>query len=452
MGKLFGTDGIRGVAGEELTAELGFRLGLSVAKVLAESGQGRTKVIVGKDTRLSGDMLEAAVTAGLLAGGSDVCPAGVVPTPAIAYLICEIGADAGVMISASHNPGEYNGIKVFGSRGCKLSDELEDKVERRILGDFACICGSREVGRVLSENGLVEAYERHVASVFTKTSNRAKKKVLFDLSNGSAVTTAKGIFTPENFPDFECHFIACDPDGLNINRGCGSTQMNELCRRVREGGYDIGIAFDGDGDRCLLCDESGNILDGDRVIAVMALSMKEKGLLKRNAVVVTSMTNLGFHQLMKRNGIHVRVTDVGDRYVLEEMLCYGANLGGEQSGHVIFLDHATTGDGQLTAAMALNQIAEHPEKRASELFGEMKTLPQVLVNVTVPNDKKKTIMASSAVQAKRDEIADLLAENGRVLLRPSGTEPYIRIMLEGNDENELKGYADALKAVIEGEE
>ncbi len=451
MGKLFGTDGIRGIAGEELTAELAFRLGLSVSKVLTEAEHKKTKVIIGKDTRLSGDMFEAAITAGLCAMGSDVYLVGVVPTPAIAYLVREIGADAGVMISASHNPSEYNGIKVFGSEGYKLSDELEAKVESLILkgSDFTPCC--REVGRVLTGKGLIDKYEEHVASVFTQTNNTAKKKVLFDLSNGSASTTAKYIFTPENFPNFECHFIAYDPDGVNINRNCGSTQMNALCRYVQDEGYDIGIAFDGDADRCLMCDENGRIIDGDHILSALARAMKEKGSLKENTVVVTSMTNLGFHQLMKREGIDAHITDVGDRYVLEEMLRCGANLGGEQSGHVILLDHATTGDGQITAAMGLDLLARNPEKKASEIFGAMRQLPQVLVNVTVPNDKKKAVMSSPAVLGKKDEIASVLGDNGRILLRPSGTESYIRIMLEGNDEKELLGYADALKAVIEGE-
>ncbi|MBQ4064886.1 MAG: phosphoglucosamine mutase [Clostridia bacterium] len=452
MGKLFGTDGIRGIAGGELTAELAFRLGLAVSQVLVEAGHRKTKVIIGKDTRHSGDMFEAAITAGLCAAGSDVCLLGVVPTPAIAYLVCEIGADAGVMISASHNPGEYNGIKVFGSAGYKLSDELEARIEELILGGADLSPGSRQMGHLVSGCGLVDRYVEHVAKVFTHKENTAKKRVLFDLSNGSACTTAKKIFSPENFPNFECCFMANDPDGTNINQNCGSTRMDALCRLVREKGYDIGIAFDGDADRCLLCDENGQILDGDHMIAALSFHMKDTDSLKKNTVVVTSMTNLGFHQLMKREGTEVRITDVGDRYVLEEMLRCGANLGGEQSGHVILLDHATTGDGQITAALCLDLlVARHPEKTASEIFGVMRKLPQVLINVTVPNEKKQAIMSSHAVLGKKDEIASVLGENGRILLRPSGTESYIRIMLEGNNEEALHRYANALKAVIEGE-
>lgn len=450
MGKLFGTDGIRGIAGEELTAELAFRLGLAVAKVLTEAEQKKSKVIIGKDTRLSGDMFEAAITAGLCAMGSDVYLVGVVPTPAIAFLVRDIGADAGIMISASHNPSEYNGIKVFGAEGYKLSDALEEKVEALILGDGELTpgCGAG-IGRVLSGKGLIDKYEEHVASVFGGKDNIRVRRVLFDLSNGSASTTAKYIFNQTNFPGFVCEFIAYDPDGININRNCGSTEMNALCRYVTDGGYDIGIAFDGDADRCLMCDENGRIIDGDRIISALASDMKREGTLAANTAVVTKLTNLGFHQLMKAEGIDVAVTDVGDRYVLEEMLRLGAGIGGEQSGHVILLDYATTGDGQITAAKGLELLAKHPDQTASALFGRMKRLPQVSVNVAVPTPKKAMVMESEAVVAKKKEIEGILGESGRILLRPSGTEALIRIMLEGNDVSELEGYANELKQVIE---
>ncbi|MBE6637404.1 MAG: phosphoglucosamine mutase [Ruminococcaceae bacterium] len=449
MGKLFGTDGIRGIAGEELTAELAFRLGLSVAKVLTEAEHKKTRVIIGKDTRHSGDMFEAAITAGLCAMGSDVYLVGVVPTPAVAYLVRDIGADAGVMISASHNPSEYNGIKVFGSEGYKLSDELENQIEELILGHSEFVPGEAGIGRVLSGKGMIDTYERHVVSVYGQTKNPCPRRVLFDLSNGSASTTAKYIFKPEFFENFNCDFIAYDPDGVNINRNCGSTEMNALCRYVVDGGYDIGIAFDGDADRCLMCDENGKIIDGDQILAAFAMEMKVAGQLKENTAVVTKLTNLGFHQLMKREGIAVQVTDVGDRYVLEEMLRSGSVLGGEQSGHVILLDHASTGDGQITAAMGLKLLAHYPQLTASAIFGKMKRLPQVSVNVTVPNTAKKTIMSSPAVLAKKAEIEEALGENGRILLRPSGTEALIRIMLEGDQTEQLEAYANELKALIE---
>lgn len=448
MGKLFGTDGIRGIAGEELTAELAFRLGIAVARVLAH-GDRKTRVIIGKDTRLSGDMFEAAITAGLCASGSDVYLVGVVPTPAVAFLVKDTGADAGVMISASHNPSEYNGIKVFGSEGYKLSDELEEKVEEIILAKnepAPCVC--RAIGRVMSGEGLLEKYENHIISVLGKKTSKPRR-VLFDLSNGSASATAKTVFTPET-TGFACDFMAYDPDGININRNCGSTQMSALCKYVVDGGYDIGIAFDGDADRCLMCDENGKIIDGDMIISAFAIEMKKHGELDENTAVVTKLTNLGFHQLMKREGIKVATTDVGDRYVLEEMLRGGAVIGGEQSGHIILRRFATTGDGQITAAEALNMLAEYPDMNASEIFGKMKRLPQVSLNVTVPQNKKKEVMSSVAVVAKKLEIENILGDSGRILLRPSGTEALIRIMLEGNDTAELSRYAEELKAVIEG--
>ena len=448
MGKLFGTDGIRGIAGEELTAELAFRLGIAVAHVLARSDR-RTKVMIGKDTRLSGDMFEAAITAGLCASGSDVYLLGVVPTPAVAFLVKDTGADAGVMISASHNPSEYNGIKVFGSEGYKLSDELEDRVEEIILAKndpAPRACGI--IGRVMSGEGLLEKYEYHIISFLGKKASKPRR-VLFDLSNGSASATAKTVFTPDT-TGFACDFMAYDPDGININRNCGSTQMSALCKYVVDGGYDIGIAFDGDADRCLMCDENGKVIDGDMIISAFAVEMKKRGELDKDTVVVTKLTNLGFHQLMKREGIRVATTDVGDRYVLEEMLRGGAVIGGEQSGHIILRRFATTGDGQITAAEALNMLADYPDMTASEIFGKMKRLPQVSVNVTVPQDRKGEVMGSAAVVAKKLEIENILGDSGRILLRPSGTEALIRIMLEGSDTTELSRYAEELKTVIEG--
>ena len=450
MGKLFGTDGIRGIAGEELTAELAFRLGLAVSRVLTEKEKKKTKVIIGKDTRLSGDMFEAAITAGLSAMGSDVYLVGVVPTPAVAYLVRKIGADAGVMISASHNPSEYNGIKVFGGEGYKLSDELEEKVEVLILGDESLgKGGEREIGRVKGGDRLVAEYEAHLISAIEKHPGTKARKVLFDLSNGSASTTAKTVFSPKTANGFLCDFIAYDPDGVNINRNCGSTQMNALCRFVVDGGYDVGIAFDGDADRCLMCDEHGNVIDGDQIISRFAIEMKKDGILAENTAVVTKLTNLGFHQLMDREGIRVITTDVGDRCVLEEMIRCGAAIGGEQSGHIILRSQATTGDGQLTAAFALNLLARYPELSASEIFGAMRRLPQVSLNVAVPSAKKATVMESREVEALRRSVEQKLEGRGRVLLRPSGTEALVRIMLEGDDTEELNRYALLLRDGIE---
>ncbi len=451
MGKLFGTDGIRGIAGEELTAELAFRLGLAVSRVLTEGKDGKAKVLIGKDTRLSGDMFEAAITAGLCAMGSDVYLVGVVPTPAVAFLVRDIGADAGVMISASHNPSEYNGIKVFGAEGYKLSDALEERVESLILGqEESCLCRCGAIGRVITGSDLIDRYRRHLISALSVPAGTKKRRILFDLSNGSASSTAKSVFTPSNTGGFECDFIAYDPDGININRNCGSTQMNALCRYVVDGGYDLGVAFDGDADRCLMCDEDGRIIDGDMIISAFAVEMKKQGLLKKNSAVVTKLTNLGFHQYMKKEGIGVTSTDVGDRYVLEEMLRSGAVIGGEQSGHIILRDFATTGDGQITAAVALNLLAAYPDMPSSVIFGQMRRLPQVSVNVAVPTAKKSEVMSSPVVIARKRQIEEQLADRGRVLLRPSGTEALIRIMLEGDDPEELDQCAAGLKTVIEG--
>lgn len=449
MGKLFGTDGVRGVAGVELTAELAFRLGLAVGTVLKETTSDKPRVLIGKDTRLSGDMFESAMAAGLMAVGSDVCSVGVVPTPAVAYLVREIKADAGVMISASHNPSEYNGIKVFGSEGYKLSDALEARVEELTLssGELAHSEGE-EIGRALPAGDLLLRYERHVSTAYGGKECPTRKRVLLDLANGSASATAEHIFTSENFPGFAFDFIADRPNGVNINRNCGSTKMEILCRRVKEEGYDVGIAFDGDADRCLMCDENGILIDGDMLISAMAIALKNEGRLKENKVVVTKLTNLGFHHCMKAAEIEVPVTDVGDRYVLEEMLRCGSVIGGEQSGHVILLDYATTGDGQITASMALRLLASQSTKTASQVFGVMTRLPQVSLNVTVPNARKKEVMTNERVLEKKTAIEEALADSGRILLRPSGTEALIRIMLEGSDTDALLAQANELKAVI----
>ena len=452
MGKLFGTDGIRGIAGDELTPDCAYRLGMAVSMVLTGMSEDKPKVIIGKDTRLSGDMFEAAITAGLCAMGSDVYLAGVVPTPAVAYMITSSGAQAGVMISASHNPSEYNGIKVFGSEGYKLSDELEEKIEDIILngGNLSPVVGAR-IGRVYSAADMISDYVRHVSSVLAsyKPAEPIGKKVLFDLSNGSASVTAKLIFSSRNIYGMQADFIAYDPNGININDNCGSTQMGSLSAKVVNEGYDIGIAFDGDADRCLVTDENGSIIDGDMIIARIAVELKREGKLTKNAAVVTKLSNLGFHRAMKENGIDVYVTDVGDRYVREKMLESGANIGGEQAGHIILSELATPGHGQLTASEILRLMAKYPSQTASELFSTMKALPQVSMNVKVPSQLKKLIANNPAVRAKTEEIAAALGENGRIILRPSGTEALIRVMLEGEDESQLVLYAKEVIKEIE---
>ena len=311
MGRLFGTDGIRGVAGEELTADCAFRLGLSLAEKLRGAEGPKPNVIIGKDTRLSGDMFEAAITAGLCAAGSDVSLAGVVPTPAVAFLTVRLGADAGVMISASHNPSEYNGLKVFGQRGYKLSDDTEEQLEGMILGEIPLSAPSREIGRVRAVTGRLDDYISHVSAILgeARAIRRTKKRILFDLSNGSASATAKSIFAPENIYGWQSDFIAYDPDGININDNCGSTQMDKLSDSVRRGGYDIGIAFDGDADRCLIADEDGRLVNGDMIIARLSVELKRQGRLSGNTAVVTKLSNLGFPP----RGEKIRLRSRGDR-------------------------------------------------------------------------------------------------------------------------------------------
>lgn len=454
MGRLFGTDGIRGVAGEELTADCAFKLGLSLAERLRVSKGSKPNVIIGKDTRLSGDMFEAAITAGLCAAGSDVSLAGVVPTPAVAFLTVKLGADAGVMISASHNPSEYNGLKVFGPGGFKLSDETEEELECMILGDVPLSSPSREIGRVFAVTNRLDDYISHVISVMAEVIPAVKvnKRILFDLSNGSASATAKSVFAPDHIYGWHADFIAFDPDGININDNCGSTQMNKLCSAVKNGGYDLGVAFDGDADRCLLTDERGELINGDMIIARFAVELLREGRLSGNTAVVTKLSNLGFHKAAKKYGFKVAVTDVGDRYVLEEMLRGGYSIGGEQSGHIILTDYATTGDGQITAAMALSLVAKYPEQKTSELFSAMKPLPQISVNVRVPgsmtSDERKKVISTGAVAEMAERISSELGDSGRLVLRPSGTEALIRIMLEGEREDELVAFARELETAI----
>ena len=452
MGRLFGTDGIRGIAGSELTAECGYKLGLAVAEVLTEERGAKPRILIGKDTRHSGDMFEAAIAAGLCAMGSDVTLLGVVPTPAVAFLVRALDADAGIMISASHNPSEYNGLKVFSGEGYKLSDALEEKIEAIILGEIEVKPVSEaKIGCVTFDENAAAMYEQHVISVLdgAKQHFSNPRRILFDLSNGSATRTAPKIFSARNMDAFSAEFVANDPDGFNINRNCGSTHIDRLAELVVTGGYSMGIAFDGDADRCLAVDEKGNLIDGDMIIAAIALEMKRKGTLHQDTAVVTKLSNLGFHIFAEKHGIHVAVTDVGDRYVLEEMLRSGANIGGEQSGHIIMTDYATTGDGEVTAAVMLSLLASAPEKSASEVFGAMKSLPQVSRNVHVENAMKKAVMEDPGVLSKRNAIAETLGGKGRILLRPSGTEALIRIMLEGEDISQIRAMAEELADMIE---
>ncbi len=443
MGKFFGTDGVRGIVGKELTADLAFRLGRAASEILISASSHRPKILIGKDTRLSGDLLENAMAAGFASLGADVVLLGVVPTPAVAYLLPRVGADAGVMISASHNPGEYNGIKIFQGNGYKLPDELENQIEVLLEnGIDAQDAQGQGIGRVTTDLSLVDLYCEHVRALLPKECDR---KILFDLSNGSASQTAERIFTQKG-----ADFMSGDPDGWNINDHCGSTDLTSLKEKVVAGGYDMGIAFDGDADRCLAVDENGNTVDGDQIIAALSLSMRKQGVLQDDTIVVTSLSNLGLHIFARENGLQVKVTDVGDRYVLEEMLRGGYSLGGEQSGHIIMTAHATTGDGQSTGAKILSLLAEHPDQKASEVFGVMKVLPQVAKNVKVANrDVAKKILASDEVAILKEKIETALCGNGRMLLRPSGTEALVRVMLEGTDLATITAYADEMVGVMQ---
>lgn len=446
MGKLFGTDGIRGVVGENLTADMAFRVGQAIAAVLEEEKGSRPTVVIGKDTRISSDMLESALMAGICSVGGDVKPLGTIPTPAVAYLSQQERADAGIVISASHNPYEHNGIKVFSGQGYKLSDAVERRIEEKILSDAPMKVRTRgEIGR--RHHGMRQLKRDYIDFVAsTVESDLAGLKILVDCANGAASATA-----PELFGRFKAHtdFINYAPDGVNINSHCGSTHLEDLASAVVRGGYDVGVAFDGDADRCLLVDEKGGTIDGDKVMAVCALDMKRRGKLNGNTIVATVMSNLGLHEFCRNQGIGLICTDVGDRNVLEKMLEMDYRIGGEQSGHTIFTGLETTGDGEVTALQFLQVLARSGEK-ASVLAGCCATYPQVLVNVEVPHSGgvKEKIMASTelAEAVKREEEA--LGGDGRVLVRPSGTEALIRVMVEAKTAETAKDVASKLADFI----
>ena len=446
MGKLFGTDGIRGVVGENLTAELAFRVGQAVAAVLMEEKGSRPTVVIGKDTRISSDMLESALMAGICSVGGDVKPLGTIPTPAVAYLARQEKADAGIVISASHNPYEHNGIKVFSGQGYKLSDEVEQRIEEKILSDAPMKLRTRqEIGR--RYHGMRQLKRDYIDFVAaTIESDLAGLRILCDCANGAASATA-----PELFGRFKARtdFLHRDPDGVNINSRCGSTHLEELAAAVVKGGYDVGVAFDGDADRCLLVDELGNEIDGDKVLAVCASDMKRRGKLNGNTIVATVMSNLGLHEFCRNHGIDLICTNVGDRNVLEEMLRHDYRIGGEQSGHTIFTELETTGDGEVTALQFLQVLAQSQQK-ASELASCCATFPQVLVNVEIPHStgRKEQIMASQELRAQIAEQEAALDGAGRILVRPSGTESLIRVMVEAKTVETAQKTAECLADFI----
>ncbi|MEG0133576.1 MAG: phosphoglucosamine mutase [Clostridium sp.] len=443
MGRMFGTDGVRGVANTELTAELAYNLGRAGAYVLTE-GAHKPKILVAKDTRLSGDMLEAALVAGILSVGAEAVVLGVIPTPAVAHLTREYGADAGVMISASHNPVEYNGIKFFNNKGYKLSDELEDQIQSTIENGFIGVPSPTGValGRERVEVAALDDYIEFAKN--TIASNLEGVKIALDCANGSAHKAAV-----EAFRDLgaEVYVINDNPDGTNINEKCGSTHPEELMDYVVKKGCQMGFAFDGDADRCLAVDEKGNLINGDFILALCANHLKELGRLKDDTLVVTVMSNLGLDIACKKVGINLEKTKVGDRYVLEEMLEKGYVLGGEQSGHIIFLECNTTGDGLVTA-LQVASIVRRNKKTLSELCSIMRELPQVLVNATVPNEMKDIYLKDAEIIAEIERMEKLMDGKGRVLIRPSGTEPLVRVMLEGEDQEEIDKLAHNLADMI----
>lgn len=450
MGRLFGTDGARGVAVTELTCERAMEIGRAAAYVLTkESGKSHPNILVGMDTRISSKVLEAALSAGIASVGANAKQLGVVPTPAVAFLVKEYQADAGVMISASHNSVEYNGIKLFSSEGFKLPDSVEEEIEAYILDKPSEIPlkSGVEVGRITRLSNAVPDYIRHVRECAGAAHYAGNgSRYCFDCANGSAGATAPRLFAYLGAGNAE--FISFEGDGTNINDNCGSTHIEHLCEQVKNGGFSAGFAFDGDADRCLAVDENGNVIDGDRIIAVIAKRMKEKGTLKGNTAVVTMMSNLGFHAFMRENGIDTVSAKVGDRYVLEEMQKSGYNIGGEQSGHIILLDHATTGDGELTAAMLI-RVMQETGKSLAQLCADIKDYPQLLVNVKITESAKGKWSTIPAITESISAAEAKLGGNGRVLVRESGTEPLVRIMVEGKD-NELveqlaNGIADEVR-------
>lgn len=445
MGKLFGTDGVRGIANETLTGSLAYQLGRAGAYVLTKEMDHAPKILVGMDTRLSGDMLESALVAGICSMGAHAVLAGIVPTPAVAYLVRKYKLDAGVVISASHNPMEYNGIKFFNKDGYKLRDELENEIEDIIfhhLDELPSPTGGGIGTKLISD----DAVEDYIQFLTKSTSARFDGiKVALDCANGAAYKVAP--ISILNLGASMC-IIHNEPDGTNINDGCGSTHMEDLKKFVVENGADIGFAFDGDADRCLAVDEKGNLIDGDKILAICGLAMKEKGMLKKDTIVGTVMSNLGLTMMGRKEGIEILQTNVGDRYVLEKMMEGGYNIGGEQSGHIIFLDHNTTGDGVLTAIQLLTVMKE-TGKKASELASVMETMPQVLVNAKVNNDRKNDYLEVEEIRQAIDRLSDVFAEDGRVLIRTSGTEPLVRVMIEGKDLAKMEEEAKVLAALIE---
>lgn len=447
MGRLFGTDGVRGLANEDITAELAMNIGRAAAAVLTQGRRRRPLVLIGKDTRISSDMLESALAAGLCSVGADVISIGVMPTPAVAYLVMQYKADAGIMVSASHNPYPYNGIKIFSGDGFKLPDDLENRIEALVLDEpeTLALASSDTIGTFSHAPSAVADYVEHLRA--TVPTSLEGLHLAVDCANGSASKTAALLFQELGAT---VDILASQPDGLNINEDCGSTHLGALQKYVKEHKLDAGVAFDGDADRCLCVDENGGEVDGDFIMAICALDMKQRGKLRRNTVVGTIMTNMGFNKFCDANDIHFVATKVGDRYVLEEMEMEGYRFGGEQSGHVIFRDYSTTGDGQLTAIQLFCHMRTCG-KKLSELAAVMTRYPQVMKNVTVTSEGKLAFYTNDAIKAVIQKYKEELGEEGRVVVRVSGTEPLVRVMVEGKDEKAIKKAASGIVDVVEKE-
>ncbi|WHE07600.1 phosphoglucosamine mutase [Thermoanaerobacterium thermosaccharolyticum] len=443
MARLFGTDGVRGIANKDLTPQLAFELGRAGAYVLTECSR-RPKILIGRDSRVSGDMLQSALTAGLTSVGAEVIDAGIIPTPAVAYLTRLYKLDAGVVISASHNPVEYNGIKFFNKDGYKLPDEVEDKIEKIINenSDLPTPTGL-DVGNVIESKSAQRDYIEFLKS--TINCDLKGLKIVLDCAYGASSTVAPILF----------HELGADvilygshPNGEKINVKCGSTNPKVLQEIVAGTGADVGFAFDGDADRLIAVDEKGNVVDGDHIMAMCGIHLKSKGKLNKNTVVVTVMSNIGLDIALKQNGIDVVKTKVGDRYVLEEMARNGYSIGGEQSGHIIFLDHNTTGDGEITA-LKVAELLVSSGKKLSELSGVMVSYPQVLINAKVKNELKHKYMDDKDIAREINKLEKEMQGEGRVLIRPSGTEPLVRVMVEGKDQEKIESMAKELASLIE---
>lgn len=444
MGRIFGTDGARGVANTEISCKLAMNIGRAAAMVVHEKKRRKVTFVVGKDTRISSDMLENAIVSGLCSVGADVIKLGFVPTPAVAYLVKELKADGGIMLSASHNSFEYNGIKVFGGTGLKLTDEEEFEIEEIVLDHTLPydIKWGDEIGRIKKDYSAKERYIEHIIS--TIDGNLEGLKIALDCSNGSASTTAKEIFARLGA---DTTIICAEPDGTNINNGCGSTHIENISKFVKEGDFDMGFAFDGDADRCLAVDAEGNPVNGDQLIAILSYYLKSKGKLKNNAAVVTQMSNMGFFKFAEKNGITTEMTKVGDRYVLERLLEKDYTIGGEQSGHIIFRDYMTTGDGQLTAVQVAHALKDMSQslKEAAKI---MTIFPQEIINVRADKEMKSRLGTDKGILLAKEKFEKELGDSGRVLLRPSGTEPLIRVMVEGEDKTQITKIATELAKII----